>query len=100
MKHPNVGDAVVFHDDHGVARNALITCYHGPPKDEAGEYIGEVSCVNLVFVSGEEPRQDQYGRQMEHRSSIPHKGYQGVTFGNYWRWSDEEPIPYRAPSAT
>lgn len=97
-KYPHVGDAVVFHDQKGIVLNALVTCYHGQ-VDEAGEYVGDVGCVNLVYVSGDGSRQDGYGRQTQHESSVPYVGNWHV-HGFYWRWQDDEPIPYKPPAAS
>jgi hypothetical protein len=98
LHYPNVGDVVVFHDQKGVAHNALVTCYHGQ-VDEAGEVCGNVGCVNLIFVSGDESRKDGYGRQTEHESSVPYVvGWNAHGF--YWRWQDDKPIPYREPAAS
>ena len=92
-RHPKVGDVIVFHDDEGKPHNALVTVYWGNPTED---YIG---CLNLVMVSGDESRKDQYGRQVERVTSIMHKSNMHV-HGNYWRWPDEEPNPYQPPSST
>jgi hypothetical protein len=97
-RHPRVGDMVVFHDNKGVAFSALVTCYHGQ-VGEAGEYVGNIGCVNLVYVSGDANRQDGYGRQTLHESSVPYvEGWH--VHGFYWRWQDDDPIPYKPPVAS
>ena len=53
VRTPSVGDLVIFHDSRGVAHNTLVTVIYSP------------SCINGVYVSGDESRQDLYGRQIE-----------------------------------
>jgi len=97
-KYPQVGDAVVYHDEVAQPHNALVTAYHGQ-VDEAGQPVGNVGCINLVFVSGDPARKDPYGRQIERLSSIAaREGW--YAHGHYWRWPEEEPIPVKAPSRT
>lgn len=88
--YPEVGDTVIFHDVHGRPHHALITCVHG--TFEQNVELKNVSCVNLVHVSGDPARQDGHGRQTEHESSCVHKSNQGAS-GYYWRWPDEKPNP-------
>lgn len=88
--YPEVGDAVIFHDAYGKPHNALITCVHGSFEHSFRDH--GIPCVNLIHVSGEQAKQDQYGRQTEHSSSAVHKSRQGA-HGNYWRWPDEAPNP-------
>jgi len=80
----DVGQVVVFHDARGAAHKALVTV------------AWTETCVNLVLVSGDEKKEDQYGRQIERETSCSHKSVQPV-HGNYWRFEDEEPNPYREP---
>jgi hypothetical protein len=82
----DVGQVVVFHNARGVPHNALVTV------------AWTETCVNLVFVSGDEAKKDQYGRQIERETSVQHKSVQGV-HGNYWRFPDEEPNPYHEPAS-
>ena len=79
-----VGEVVVYHDPVGKPHNALITTVHGP------------SCVNLVYVSSDSNKQDNYGRQIERQSSCCHAAMMGV-HGNYWRYPNEQPNPVVAP---
>lgn len=78
----SVGDVVVFCDEKGKDHNALATAVWGE------------DCINLVFVSSDESRRDQYGRQIQHESSVVHMH---DVHGNYWRLPTEERVPYRAP---
>lgn len=81
---PHVGDVVKWHDSRGQCYNALVTAVWGP------------KCINLVFVSGDESKQDSCGRQMERQTSATHKSYNNV-HGFYWRFDDEEPNGYTPP---
>ena len=76
----SVGDQVIFSDPLGRDHPALVTA------------VWSETCVNLVFVSGDETRKDQYGRQLERQSSCVH-GSQMHTHGNYWYMANEEPNP-------
>ena len=80
-KRPNIGSLVIFHDGKGLPHNALVKAVWGD---------GETPCINLVFVSGDEARQDGAGRQTEIETSVVHKSKSNV-HGNYWRWPDERP---------
>ncbi len=91
-KSPEVGQRVIFHDAKGNARDALILIVWDPKSH--GDMLG---CINLVIVSDDENKQDQYGRQIERESSVVHKSNSNV-HGNYWRYENEKPIPYSAPS--
>lgn len=84
VRTPSVGDLVIFHDSRGVAHNTLVTVIYSP------------SCINGVYVSGDESRQDLYGRQIERTASAVHKTVTSA-HGNYWRWPEEEARPYVAP---
>lgn len=97
-KHPCVRDAVVFHDGEGKAHPAFVTAYFGQMNEDGTEYVGDPGCANLVFVSDNESRHDDYGRQIERVTSIAHKSSWYV-HGNYWRWPDEDPIPYKPPTS-
>ena len=87
MRMPKVGDAVVYHDSKGVPHNALVTAAWSD------------TCVNVVMVSGDESQTDTYGRQIGRETSCQHKSVHEV-HGNYWRFADEEPIPYKPPVQT
>ncbi len=86
-------DSVMYHDTKGRPLLALVTAVHG---DFDSDYI---PCINLVYVSPDKNRQDSAGRQTEHASSVVHKSNAGA-HGYYWRWHDEEPIPYKPPAQT
>ena len=83
----NIGDSVFFHDEKGDEHEALVTC------------VWSETCVNLVYVSGDENREDEYGRQIERKTSVPRR-VEGGVHGFYWRTADEERNPTVAPKAT
>jgi hypothetical protein len=56
-----VGEAVLFTDENRGVHHALVTA------------VWSETCINLVFVSGDEKRSDVYGRQTEHKTSVPKK---------------------------
>jgi hypothetical protein len=66
-----VGTAVKVVDEVGVLHHGLVTnCWGG-------------SCLNVAFLSADESKVDQYGRQTEHLSSCSHRD--GTTApGRYW----------------
>lgn len=84
-----VGQHVIFVDPTGVRHDALVTVWW--TWDKASSYqsnTGMPGC-NVVFVSDDERKSDQYGRQIEERfTSVLHKSYQPA-HGNYWMFPDE-----------
>lgn len=85
---PEVGKVVFFHDSRGKEHEALVVLVH------------HETCINLVYVSSDESRQDSNGRQIERDSSSQHKSMMGGVHGNYWRFPDEKPNTYSPPAAT
>jgi hypothetical protein len=79
------GDHVIFSDSFGNDHAALVTSTFSRGDD------AEPGC-NLVYVSADESRSDQYGRQIERSTSAVHKSSQPA-YGMYWRWPDEEKTP-------
>lgn len=89
FKTPAIGDVVIYHDPKGQPFNAIVTCvWTGSPAP----------LLNVVYVSGDDTRQDSYGRQIERSTSTMHKS-QSMVHGAYWRWPEEEPNPRVAPAA-
>lgn len=101
------GVPVIFVDPHGVPRNALATTWHCqyPSRDAhmEAQRVSKASwanqdppvdiplmetCCNLVWVSTDVKRTDQYGQQLIRESSVVHKGSQPA-HGNYWLWPSE-----------
>jgi len=81
---PSVGKKVIWHDAVGTPFEALVTAAWSP------------TCINVVFVSEDEKKQDSYGRQIERATSCQHKSIMNV-HGFYWRFEDEELNEYVAP---
>jgi hypothetical protein len=77
----HVGGIVIWHDATGGAHKALVTAVWTP------------TCINVVFVSDDENKQDTYGRQIERATSCPHASVMNV-HGFYWRFEDEVPNGY------
>jgi hypothetical protein len=73
-----VGQAVMFTDELGVERPALLTCVHGGEEQPA-------PYVNLVTISLEPNKTDQYGRQSEHFSSVTNESLKGTCPGRWYR---------------
>jgi hypothetical protein len=86
-KQPHVGSVVIFTDAVGEDRNALVTAVFGEVTETS------MPCLNAVWVSKDEAKQDPYGRQIERdQTSIVHASWQPA-HGNYWRWPGEEKNP-------
>ncbi len=100
LEQPHVGDMVIFTDSIGEDRNALVTAVfgevtHNPKQTEDDVRVGPFTmpCLNAVWVSKDEAKQDPYGRQIERdQTSIVHASYQPA-HGNYWRWPGEPKNP-------
>ncbi len=70
-----IGDVVLVADEYGVVRNGLVTNAWN-------------TTINVLFVSGDETKTDQYGRQIERQSSCSHKLHTTAP-GRFWYWPDE-----------
>lgn len=83
------GQTVVFVDAEGIAHNALVTTFHyGYSSIEKHKELHGEPCINLVFTSKDEAKQDSYGRQIERHTSVVHKSHQWAN-GMFWKWPDE-----------
>ena len=82
VKELNIGDAIVFVDEHHVEHTALVT--------KVWSSVGNCPGCNLVFVSGDDSKDDPYGRQIERRTSIVHLSQQPAR-ASCWRHVDEQP---------
>jgi len=71
---PETGMFVLYVDEDGQSRNALITAVHGE---------GETPSINLVVVSKDSNQTDTYGRKIERETSQPHRVNQSAK-GRYW----------------
>lgn len=88
---PEIGDAVIYTDTNGVDRAALVTAVWGAPSG------GSCPMLNLAYVSGDDNRQDSYGRQMLREGSVSHVSDAGA-HGRYWRFVGQEKRAYEAPA--
>ena len=66
------GCAVEYVDEVGVPHDALVTCVHGP------------NVINLVYVTKQLDKTDQYGYQLERVSSCTIEG-QYAAHGRFFR---------------
>ena len=106
-RRPKVGDLVVFYDGKAVGHNSIVTAVWDQhvQDEETGEIrlthaaddLSELPPLNVVFVSDDDKRQDQYGRQLERETSVPHKEA-NLVHGFYWKYSWEEPNQRIQPS--
>lgn len=86
----DIGHPVIFVDEHGLPKPALLTAIHGEEYEHDG--VMHYPCVNLVYCSTDAEKTDPYGRQIERSTSVPHKRQQSA-HGLYWMWPNEEPNP-------
>ncbi len=88
-----VGQHAVYVDEDRKHHQALITAVWGEPKrsEEGDDNHPWESwpCINLLWVSDEESQQDQYGRQIERRTSVPH-AYDSSAPGFCWFLVNQE----------
>lgn len=74
-------------DEQGNDHHALLTAVWGEDKTHPKEYG---PTVNLLYVTEDETKTDQYGRQIDrHLSSTVHARAPGAVHGRYWRWPEE-----------
>ena len=66
----SIGDPVVFVDAKFVEHAALVTHVWGAETypDDGGRKPG----LNIIYVSNDANREDQYGRQIIHETSVTH----------------------------
>lgn len=91
--YPEVGDHVIFTDEKSQDHAALVTASWGSPEN------GPRCAINLLYVSDDPSRTDQYGRQIVRPSSVCNGSMMGVAHGYYWRWPSEEKKPYQSPGS-
>lgn len=76
-----IGDTVTYVDPVGQEHNALVTTVFS--SGHAGD-DGPKPSVNLVYVSDDGTKADQYGRQIERSTSVVNEANQAA-HGNYWK---------------
>ncbi len=86
-----VGAAIVFITPDRVRVNALVEVVHcgKPTVEEHLALYGNLPCINLLFLSPDPAKTDQYGRQKERASSVSHGKVQGEPQGYCWLWPEE-----------
>ena len=82
---PHVGGIVVYTDPTGIDHDALCTAVWTP------------SCINVVFISGDEAKTDPYGRQIERETSVSKAGPENVAWGRCFRMPGEPKPEVTAP---
>lgn len=83
------GQAIKVVDEFGVLRDALVTRSWSPATNGIVEYDDAVEggvklAINIVYVSSDPKRTDQYGQQKEHLCSVSHRTVRGDCPGRYW----------------
>lgn len=74
-----VGQHIVYFDEFGKPHVAIVTIWWGSTPSAA---------CNLVFVSGDERKKDECGRQIERATSVVPRANQSAQ-GRFWCWPDE-----------
>lgn len=80
-----VGGHVIWVGPVGDQHDALVTAIWGDPTIS-------VPCINLVFVSEDNSKQDPYGRQIERNTSVVHRSNQAA-HGWYYMMPGDTPNP-------
>lgn len=78
-----IGKPILFADPWGVEHMAFITYCFSVGKDDFP------MCVNLVYVSKDGAKTDQYGRQVERYTSVMRRG----EFSAHGMWFEVLSIP-------
>jgi len=84
MKKLTVGMTVEYVDHKGVSHPALVTSVFG---SEDFNPETDHTCINIVYVEGDESKSDMWGRQICRDSSVPFERVQSA-HGNYWNFLD------------
>ena len=82
MSKPELGQHVLYTDERGKDHDSLVTA------------VWSETCINCLFVSSDETKRDDYGRQIERPSSVT-KGGPTSAHGRYWRFTGEDKIPVK-----
>lgn len=61
-----IGSAVIWIDSMRQPHNALVTAIHGDAENKPA--------INLLIVSDDANKRDEYGRQIERQTSVVHIG--------------------------
>ena len=80
MKKIEIGDHVIYVDSLGKENNALVQQVWGDPEENP--------CLNVIVISRDTNKEDSFGRQTEHFTSVvPRESQQAHGF--YWKRSSE-----------
>lgn len=79
------GMAVKVADEYGRIHDGLVTNCWGIREVEDGK---PGPCINVLFVTSDKTKRDQYGDQIERLSSTSHK-LSTEAPGRYWFFPDE-----------
>lgn len=96
-KQPHVGDHVIYTNEVGVDRNAVVIAVWGDVAEQGSSPYGGMPGLNVVMASADPDCTDIYGRQIERETSVVHKTDQPA-HGCYWRWPGEERNPIQEPT--
>lgn len=81
-----LGGMVIYTDSRGVDRDALVTA------------VWSDTCINVVYVSGDESERDNYGRQIKRETSVSYASVNQVHGRNYRLVGQPKP-EYKPPVA-
>lgn len=86
-----VHEAFVTNWFHGGPDGQTVEEYHAKSKDSPYFNPNSIPCCNLVYVSSDASKTDNYGRQLERSTSCSYGRNQGVVpfVGYCWCWPDE-----------
>lgn len=78
---------VIYVDGFGVAHDALVTQDWSYGK-EFEIAPGATPSINVVYVTADEDKRDNYGVQIQRETSVVHQVSQQA-HGRYWKFADE-----------
>jgi hypothetical protein len=95
-----IGCRVFFFDSQRQPHEAIVTnWFHGGPDGQTLEEYAQkpgytpnwLPCCNVVWVSSDTSKSDNYGRQIERNTSVAYGRSQGMIpfIGMCWCWPDE-----------
>ena len=79
------GDHVKVADEFGVMHDGLVTNSWGSAATPDGK---PGPTINVLYVTSDASKRDQYGDQIERLSSCGHK-LNTAAPGRFWHWPDE-----------
>lgn len=67
-----VGDLAGFKDANGVIKPALV------------QFVHSEKYINVIVISNDSKRDDSYGKQIEHETSVPMKEEYNIAGRHFW----------------